>query len=148
MIQRRWPEAGEVGCLANNVPPVAHVANGGEHVSPEAREQGPIQQRNPSYHNCKHQEKGGQEPPRPPEPEVTELEPPRSLSLAEEQICYEVAAQGKEHTNAKQPPRGPGWIQVVRYHGEHREGPQSVEPWHVALGMPDRFRHGALPVRY
>src|SRR5215207_3659612 len=60
VIQRRWwPEAGEVGCLAKNVPPVAHVANGSEHVSPEAREQGPIQQRNPRHYNREHQEKGG-----------------------------------------------------------------------------------------
>src|SRR5918994_1336322 len=60
VIQRRWwPEPGEGGCLANNVPPVAHVANGGEHVSPDAREQGPIQQRNPRHYNRKHQEKGG-----------------------------------------------------------------------------------------
>jgi hypothetical protein len=143
--RRRWPEAGKVGRLADDVPPVAHVANGSQHISPEAWEQGPIQQRNPRHHNRKHQEKGGQEPPRPPEPEVTEPEAPYGRSLAEKQICYQVAAQGKEHTNAEQAPWCPGRIQVVRDHGKHRNGPQPVEAWHVALGTTDRLRHDALP---
>jgi hypothetical protein len=102
--RRRGSEAGKVGCLANYVPLVAHVANRGQHIPPKAGEHGPIQQRNPRHHNRKHQEKGRQEPPRPPEPEVTEPEAPRSRSLAEEQIRDQVAAKGKEHPNAEQSP--------------------------------------------
>ena|SRR5829696_762468 len=126
------------------MPPVAHVGDGGEHISPEAGELGPIQQRNPRYYHRKHQEEGGKEPPRPPEPEVAELEASRGLPLAEEQIRYQVTTQGKEHTNPEQPPWCSARIQVV---GDHGYGPQPVEPWHVTLGAPYRLRHDASPQR-
>src|SRR5829696_4121751 len=69
----------------------------------------------------------------------------RGLPLAEEQICYQVTTQGKEHTNAEQPPWHPAWIDVVGDHGEDGDGPEPIEPWHVALGTPYRLRHDGRP---
>jgi hypothetical protein len=34
---------------------------------------------------------------------------------------------------------------VVGDHGKHRNGPQPVEPWHVALGTPYWLRHATRP---
>ena len=58
--RRRWPEASEVGGLADDVPPVAHVDGGGGHVSPEARQLGGVDQGDPGHHHREHQEEGGQ----------------------------------------------------------------------------------------
>jgi hypothetical protein len=65
------------------------------------------------------------------------------VSLPEEQVGYQVTTQGKEHTHAEQTTWSPAQLQVVGDDGEHRDGPQPVEPGHVALGASDRLRHDA-----
>jgi hypothetical protein len=92
----------EVGVVAEDIPPVAHVGGGSGYVPSKARQLGPVQQRDPHHHHRQHQEKGGQEPPSPPKPEVAEPKVADGVSLPEEQIGYQVTTQGKEHAHAEQ----------------------------------------------
>src|ERR687886_1607019 len=141
----RRSELRKIGGVAEDVPPVAHVDGGSDYVLPEGRQLGSVQQRDPHHYHCQHQEKGRQEPPGSPKPEVAEPKVADGVSLSEKQVGYQVTTQGKEHTYAEQTPLGPAQLQVVGDDGKHRKGPQPVEPRHVALGTSDRLRHDNSP---
>jgi hypothetical protein len=96
--------------VAGDVPPVAHVEDGSDYVSPESRQLGSVQQHGPHHHHRQHQEKGRQKPPSPPKPEVAKPKMADDVSLSKEQVGYQVTTQGKEHTHAEQTSLGPAQL--------------------------------------
>src|SRR5919202_732525 len=120
-------------------------SSGSGYAPPEARQLGALQQRDPCHHHVQHQKKGRQEPPSPPKPEVAESKVAEGVSLPEEQVGYQVTTESEEHAHSEQPPLGPAQLQVVGDDGKHRNGPQPVEPGHVALGTSYRLRQDAPP---
>lgn len=121
--------------------PVADVERGGDRGVPELRRLGGAEDRHPGDDDDEHQEEGGEQAPRPAQPEVDQ---PHVAAghVGEQDVCDQVAAEGEEDPHAEQPARSPPEFQVIRDDGEHGDRSQPIEAGHVALAAPDWFRHG------
>ncbi len=143
VVERRGrAEAGEVGDVLEDQPPVADVERRRGHRFAERHRLGPAGDRDPGHDHHEHREEGGQEAPRPPQPEAGQPPAP-ARPLREQDVRDQVAAQGEEDPDAQEPARSPPEAQVIGDHGEHGHGTQPVQPRHVALAAPCGLRHGS-----
>ena len=141
----RRAEAGEVGDVLVDHPPVAEVPGRRPDRSPQVRKRRGLGQGHPRHHHHQHHEQRGQQAPGPPQPEVGEPQASPGGPLAQQKVGDEVAAQGEEHPHAEEPPGSPAQAQVIGDHGQHGDGAQPVEPGHIALAAADGSRHIAVP---
>ena len=72
---------------------------------------------------------GRQQPSRPSQPEVAELDPPRSGELPYQDVGDQVAAEREEHAHAQQSALRPAVAEVVDDDGGHGDRAQAVKPW-------------------
>jgi hypothetical protein len=145
VVERRGRrEAGEVGDVVEDQPPVVEVAGGAQRGGAEVGRLVRADQRHPGHHHGEHQEEAGEQAAGAGSPE--RLQPdPAFVHLVEQDVGDQVAAEGEEHTHAEQPAFGPAEFEVVEDHADHRDRAQPVEARHVAIGSLYRFRHRESP---
>src|SRR5215469_741437 len=95
-------EPGKVRLALHDRIPVAPIGGRRTNDAAQAFQPGPVQQRDPRGDYCQHHEQCGQQPARPPNPEIAEMRFASNKPSAEQQISYEVAAESKEHANTEQ----------------------------------------------
>ena len=145
--RRRRGEPRVVGGVLADVPPVAHVEHRRDDVTAEPGDEGPGDHVHPDGDDRQHHEQRGQQPPRPPQPEVAELDPPARRPLPDQDVGDEVAAQREEHADPEQPALRPAVAEVIGDHRRHGERAQPVEPRQILLVALHRFRHDLAPSR-
>ncbi len=139
--RRRRREAGEVGDVVEDQPPVVEVTDGAELGHAKVAGLMRADHGHPSHHHDQHQEEGGQQAPGAGQPEGLQFDP-ALVDLVEQDVGDQVAAEGEEDADAEQAPFRPVEFEVVEDDAEHRDRAQAVEARHVALAAPYWFRHG------
>ena len=128
--QRRIPAV--VGHAANDLAPVATVEACPRQVAPQLRPLFVAAVEDRPDGDCRqHGEQGRQQSPGATQPELGEVGVAGAVPLVEQERCDEEAGHDEEDLDAEEPavhPREPG---VIEDHGDHRQGPQTVERWLV-----------------
>ena len=146
--QRRGVEGGEVADVVDDLQPVRVVEEGTRQVRTEAGEGVGPPERSPDPDDHQHGEERRQQPPRPTEPELAEVDATLALVLFDEQRRDEEAGHDEEHLDTEEPALEPPVagpverVQVVQHHGDHRHRPQAVEAGDVPhrRSLPTRRR--------
>ena len=142
--QRRPADELEVRPVGGDLPPVRHVARGGEDVAAQlARLAG--QHEPDAGHRHQQEPERGQQPPGAPGVEVPEREPPGPLDLVEDQRRDEEAGQDEEDVDAEEPAAHPRCAEVVDHDAGDGERADPVQA--AQVGHPRERHHGRHPGR-
>ena len=147
--RRRVGEGREVALPSNREVPVRRIEERREGVTAHPR-QGRRRRSEPPDDGDRHQDEQqrGQQPARPPDPEVTQRDGAGTPLLAQQQTGDQVAGEHEEHVDAQEAAAGPCHARVVEHDGGDGECPQPVQRGQVRLLPPARTaRDVSAPVR-
>ena len=116
-------EAGEVGDMLKDQPPIADVEQRGSDRFAEAGRLVGTDHRHPGEHHSEHQKEGGQQASGATQPKAAEPDraPPRPLG--EQEIGDQVTAEGEKDADPKQPAGCPAEAEMKGDDREHGQRP-------------------------
>jgi len=137
----------EVGLVAEDEVPVGEVEERGQRVATQLVDPVRLDDRGEDHRHRDQDSDGGQQPPRPAQPEAAQPQVAVAAELAEQQRGDQVAADHEEDVDPEEAPRHPADAGVVEEDGEHGERPQGVDAWQVGEAAVLGPTHSCSTVR-